>query len=362
MPKSGAVLGKNGWPVWVASISFGIIQGLLLLLIGAYFVLRRKNNNNTEKNNNDKNKATAKKTSSSSFLLDRIGGDAALDAAVHRFYDRVLNDKALQVFFDGADVAKLKNHQYRFLKMAFTKIPSTYDVSKVMLDKHKRLFDMGLNADHFDLVAGHLVEALVSLGVTKDCIEEAVSIVGPLRAIFEQGSAIASAAAAAAPTPDDRDDVLVKKKYAAAAAPPTSVYLLDRMGGDAALDAAVEGFYDRILVDPKLERFFINKGTTDIAKLKTHQRRFLKMAFTKIPSTYNVTKVMLDKHERLFAMGLNAQHFDLVAGHLVATLVSLGVSQDCIDEAVAIVSPLRSVFEQGAVMMGGVGVGVGGQQ
>jgi hemoglobin len=296
-------------PMVVFTVAVSVFQGLFLY---NYFFRSERN----------KTPEQADGTSSKPYLLDRMGGDAALDAAVDGFYDRVLADKKLKAFFKGADVNKLKNHQRRFLKMAFTKIPSTYNVPKIMLDKHQKLFEIGLNENHFDIVAGHLVDTLLSLGVTQDCVDEAVSIVGPLRSVFEEGAAV----------------VLANTK---------PIYLLDRMGGDVALDAAVGGFYDRVLNDEQLEVFFAG---ADVKKLKAHQRRFLKMAFTKIPSTYNVPKIMLDKHERLFAMGLNGLHFDIVAAHLVATLASLGVSQDCINEAVAIIGPLRAVFEQGAAM------------
>jgi hypothetical protein len=167
---------------------------------------------------------------------------------------------------------KLKNYQRCFLKIAFTKIPSTYDVPKIMLDKHQKLFEIGLNEIHFDIVAGHLVDMLLlSLGVTQDCVDEAVStIVGCLRSVFEKGAA----------------------KVMASKTKP--VYVLNRMSGDGAFDAAVDGFYDRVLNDEQIEVSFAG---ADVKKLKAHQRRFLKMAFTKkMPSTYNVPKIMLDKH------------------------------------------------------------------
>ena len=129
------------------------------------------------------------------YLLDRIGGDAALEAAVDAFYKRVIADQALAKFFDGTDVEKLKKHQFKFMKLAFTKIPESVDVAKILTDKHSKLFDMGLNATHFDLVAGHLVDALQSLSVPQNLIDEAVGIVGPLRAVFEAGAEAAAAKA-----------------------------------------------------------------------------------------------------------------------------------------------------------------------
>lgn len=67
-----------------------------------------------------------------------------------------------------------------------------------------------------------------------------------------------------------------------------------------------------------------------------------------IPDEMDVFSSMARKHERFFAMGLNEKHFDSVAGHLVSTLDELQVMREHIDEIVAIVAPLRTVFEEGA--------------
>lgn len=72
------------------------------------------------------------------------------------------------------------------------------------------------------------------------------------------------------------------------------------------------------------------------------------IAFTKIPDDLDVGKYIAEKHERLFAIGVNETHFDSVAGHFVATLQGLQVSQNLIDQAVGVIGPLRPVFEAGA--------------
>jgi hemoglobin len=129
--------------------------------------------------------------------------------------------------------------------------------------------------------------------------------------------------------------------------------LYDRLGGAAAVEACVNGFYDRILGDPNLKDFFVG---TSVQRLKTHQKTFFKVVFTSIPDDMDVPRLILTKHERLFQeKGLDETHFDLVAGHLVATLASLGIDQALIDEAVGIVATLRPVFEQGAKMYGKAG-------
>ena len=112
--------------------------------------------------------------------------------------------------------------------------------------------------------------------------------------------------------------------------------------------AAVDVFYGKVVADDKLADFF---KSVNMETLKEHQRWFLRMAFTAIPKSINVEQYMLEKHQRLFSeQDLNVTHFDLVAGHFVATLEQLGVPADMIKEAVDIVVPLRPIFEKGAAM------------
>jgi len=256
------------------------------------------------------------------FLLDRIGGEPALTAAVDEFYSRLIADEKLSKFFEGIDLDKLKSHQRKFLRIALTKIPASLDVEKFMYDKHKKLFLDGLNEEHFDIVAGHFVGTLQSLGVPQPLIDEAVGIIGPLRGVFESGASKAKE----------------EEKESEAS-------LLERIGGEAALVAAVDGFYTRLLADDSLAKFF---DGADVDSIKKHQLKFMRFAFTKIPESINVEEYLLKGHDRLFALGLNGDSFDTVAGHLVATLTSLGVPEDLINEAVGIVAPLKGIFEKGA--------------
>jgi hypothetical protein len=57
--------------------------------------------------------------------------------------------------------------------------------------------DKGLDAVHFDAVAGHLVRALTELNVAPPLIDEVVAVVGPLRAVFEKNAADYRASVAA---------------------------------------------------------------------------------------------------------------------------------------------------------------------
>ena len=127
-------------------------------------------------------------TMNTKTLFEKIGGDAALEKAIDEFYKRVVADPLLEPFFKGINMVRLKNHQRRFFKMAFTRIPASIDVSTVLIKKHARMFDQGLNESHFDAAIGHLVDALEYLGIPEEMIADAKDTVGPLRAVFAEGA------------------------------------------------------------------------------------------------------------------------------------------------------------------------------
>jgi len=107
-------------------------------------------------------------------LYNRLGGEAAVNAAVDIFYRKVLNDHRINRFFDNSDMDKQIAKQRAFLTMAFGG-PNNYS-GKDMRSAHSRLVDMGLDASHFDAVMGHLGDTLKELNVPQELIAEAAAI------------------------------------------------------------------------------------------------------------------------------------------------------------------------------------------
>lgn len=108
--------------------------------------------------------------------------------------------------------------------------------------------------------------------------------------------------------------------------------LYERIGGEPAVRAAVERFYERVLADPLLQSFF---SGTSITRLKAHQFAFLSQALGG-PRQYSGA-TMQEAHSRL---SIEQKHFDAVAVHLVETLRELGVSQELIGSVTDAVTPL----------------------
>jgi hemoglobin len=113
--------------------------------------------------------------------------------------------------------------------------------------------------------------------------------------------------------------------------------LFERLGGEAAVNLAVDKFYRRVLVDDRINSFF--EGV-DMDKQAAKQKAFLTMVFG---GPHNYTGLdMRQGHKHLVARGLNDSHFDAVIENLGATLKELGVSDADIAEVAALAETTRN--------------------
>ena len=117
----------------------------------------------------------------------------------------------------------------------------------------------------------------------------------------------------------------------------TDLTLFEQLGGEAAVDAAVDIFYRKVLADHRINRFF---DGVDMDTQAAKQKAFLTMAFGG-PNNYS-GKDMRDAHARFVKMGLNDSHFDAVVENLAETLIELGVSQELIAQVAAIAETTRT--------------------
>lgn len=114
----------------------------------------------------------------------------------------------------------------------------------------------------------------------------------------------------------------------------TETTLYNRIGGETAIRAAVDRFYERVLADPSLSHFF---DRISMPRLKSHQFAFLSQALGG-PKQYSGSS-MSEAHGRL---AIEQHHFDSVAVHLVETLRELGVPEDIVGEVATAITPLSS--------------------
>ena len=106
--------------------------------------------------------------------------------------------------------------------------------------------------------------------------------------------------------------------------------LYQKLGGKAAINAAVDAFYVKVLADDRVKHFF-----EDINMQKQHrkQKEFLSYALGgPLPWT---GKDMRKAHD---GMEIKEEHFNAIAENLVATLKDLKIKPELIDQVIAVVA------------------------
>ena len=112
--------------------------------------------------------------------------------------------------------------------------------------------------------------------------------------------------------------------------------LYDELGGAAAIEAAVDIFYRKVLSDDRISHFF---DGVDMERQAAKQKGFLTMVFGG-PNNYT-GKDMRTGHAHLVKRGLDDSHVDAVIEDLAATLRELGVGEDRIAQVAVIANSVR---------------------
>lgn len=113
--------------------------------------------------------------------------------------------------------------------------------------------------------------------------------------------------------------------------------LFNKLGGEGAVDAAVDIFYRKVLSDDRISDFF---DDVDMDRQAAKQKAFLTMAFGG-PNQYSGLD-MRRGHAHLVKKGLNDGHFDAVVENLAATLQELNVPHQHISEVAALCETTRN--------------------
>jgi hemoglobin len=111
-----------------------------------------------------------------STLFEKLGGTAAVEQVVDKFYDRVLHDDRIKHFFDGVDMHRQRVHQRAFLAYAFG--GTSHYNGRHLREAHKQLVEeKGLCSEHFNAVAEDLIATLQEMGIAQELIDEVAAVV-----------------------------------------------------------------------------------------------------------------------------------------------------------------------------------------
>lgn len=116
----------------------------------------------------------------SQSLYERIGGEAALMAAVDLFYEKVLANELTRPYFQSLDMNTMVRKQIAFMTWALGG-PDAYK-GRDLAAAHAHLVQAkGLSDVHFDAVAQSLEATLVELGVERALVDEVLAVVSTTR-------------------------------------------------------------------------------------------------------------------------------------------------------------------------------------
>ncbi|MFC4550432.1 MULTISPECIES: group I truncated hemoglobin [Halorussus] len=113
---------------------------------------------------------------------------------------------------------------------------------------------------------------------------------------------------------------------------PQTIY--QEIGGQEAVEAVVDDFYDRVLADEQLIEYF--EGM-DMEALRAHQVQFIS-SVAGGPVEYSGT----DMREAHAHLDITEPDFDAVAEHLEAALRNNGVGDDNVEAIMAEVAALKA--------------------
>lgn len=117
----------------------------------------------------------------------------------------------------------------------------------------------------------------------------------------------------------------------------THASLYAQLGGEPAVDAAVDIFYRKVLSDDRISRFF---DDVDMEKQAAKQKAFLTMAFG---GPHHYTGLDMRRgHAHLVQRGLDDSHVDAVIENLASTLRELNVAEDLISQVAEIAESTRN--------------------
>ena len=111
--------------------------------------------------------------------------------------------------------------------------------------------------------------------------------------------------------------------------------IYDEIGGAPAVTVVVDRFYERLVADPDLMRYFEGR---DMARLKAHQRALVTVALGGTSEQYS-GRMMHPAHAGL---AITNEAFDKVLDHLLAVLDEVGVPAVTSAKILAILQPLRT--------------------
>lgn len=122
-------------------------------------------------------------------LIEFLGGKETFEVLIISYCDRIHEDENLAPFFGNFNTKELANFEKDFLIAAFAD-PGSRDthnrVHHCVALHHHRLFEIGLNETHFDMIKLHFLQALEDFFSDNDVVESCSTHLNGIRCVFEE--------------------------------------------------------------------------------------------------------------------------------------------------------------------------------
>ncbi|SDP90020.1 hemoglobin [Actinopolyspora xinjiangensis] len=105
-------------------------------------------------------------------IHEQIGGEPVVRDVVFRFYEKALADSRLAGYFHGANLGRLREHQVRLFTAALGGSQQAPGADEAPTP--------GIHHDEYDLVIGHLADALRESSIPETLLSGILFAVAPL--------------------------------------------------------------------------------------------------------------------------------------------------------------------------------------
>ena len=109
-------------------------------------------------------------------IYDRYGDQPFWESLLDRFYERNLHDQRLRSYFEGKDITRVKAMNRGLLEAALRPGGDHFPVSVKRVHK-----DMSITTGQFDAFVENFSTTIAESGVTKEDLDEILSVVGSFR-------------------------------------------------------------------------------------------------------------------------------------------------------------------------------------
>ena len=127
--------------------------------------------------------------SSKNSFLERFGGESQYNFLIMTFCDSILEDAALQGYFQGFDVEAMATLMKQFLCITFQSSirldVTDEDIRGKIVLRNYALFEMGLSEGHLEKLQSHFEFALHDSWLDEEVIDECKERFSDLRKVFQ---------------------------------------------------------------------------------------------------------------------------------------------------------------------------------